>query len=221
MKTVPSKNPIIKNSPRKAFSKERLDVREACVSEALRIISRDGVESLSLREVSRRLNVSHQAPYKHFPSREHILAEVIGRAFSDFTRHLEATIYNNGSTHSNDPKMALATIGRAYLEYAMQNPLQYRLMFGTPLPDFKEHPQLADKAAEAFSILKEVIRAIKKNADENELTMESLFAWSTVHGLASITQSGSFSMLAIHEPERLSEAIQYVMSHICSAVSNN
>jgi len=43
------------------------DLREACIREALAIIEVGGVESLSLREVARRLGVSHQAPYKHFP----------------------------------------------------------------------------------------------------------------------------------------------------------
>ncbi|MFX4450801.1 TetR/AcrR family transcriptional regulator, partial [Acinetobacter baumannii] len=44
---------------------------------------------LSLRDVARRLGVSHQAPYKHFPSRDHILAEVVGRAYASFAAHLE------------------------------------------------------------------------------------------------------------------------------------
>ena len=57
------------------------DLREACVKEALAIIAEGGIDSLSLRDVARRLGVSHQAPYKHFPSRDHILAEVVGRRF--------------------------------------------------------------------------------------------------------------------------------------------
>lgn len=189
--------------------------------EAMRIISQEGLGALSLRDVARRLNISHQAPYKHFQSREHILAEVISRAFSDFTRHLERTVQSRAvQSPDGDPKEALATIGRAYLEYALQNPLQYRLMFETPLPDFKEHPGLADKAGQPFSILKEAIRAIRKDVTEKDLTMAALFAWSTVHGVASITQSGSFVALGLQEAQELSEAIQYVMSRVCTVVSN-
>ena len=61
-------------------------MREACVEEALAIVGEAGLEALSLREVARRLHVSHQAPYKHFPSRDHILAEVVGRAFAGADR---------------------------------------------------------------------------------------------------------------------------------------
>ncbi len=65
-------------------------VREACLEEALAIIEEDGVESLSLREVSRRLGVSHQAPYRHFTNRDDLLAELLTRCFEVFAAHLEA-----------------------------------------------------------------------------------------------------------------------------------
>ena len=215
MRTIP---PEQLTAAARQDTKEKRDVREECVAEALRIISQQGVESLSLREVSRRLNISHQAPYKHFPSRDHILAEVILRAFAEFTDVLKDAINSNSLASIGDPMVALAAIGRAYLEYAAHNPLQYRLMFGTPLPDFAEHPQLAEKAGEAFLILKQAVRAVKKDAGEDQVMQDALFAWSTVHGLASILQFVSLTMLGINSTSRRTEAIQNVMAHICQAI---
>lgn len=51
-----------------------LELREACVIAAQEVIAEKGVENLSLRDVARKLGVSHQAPYKHYPSRDHLLA---------------------------------------------------------------------------------------------------------------------------------------------------
>ncbi len=104
-----------------------LDVREACIDEALVIIEAEGIEALSLREVARRLGVSHQAPYKHYPSRDHLLAEVVRRAFAAFADHLDAR------PRKADPFADLHAMGQAYLDYALRHPLQYRLIFGTPL----------------------------------------------------------------------------------------
>ena len=99
-------------------------VREASVREALAIIEQDGVEKLSLREVARRLGVSHQAPYKYFSTREHLLAEVIGRCFDEFGAQLEAA-----ASGEADLEPALMAMGDRYLEFAAQRPSAYRLMF--------------------------------------------------------------------------------------------
>ncbi len=53
------------------------DLKEACIQAAREVIAEQGVESLSMRDVSRKLGVSHQAPYRHFPSRDHLLAEIM------------------------------------------------------------------------------------------------------------------------------------------------
>ena len=69
---------------------EKRKLRDECVNEGLSIIAEGGVEALNLREIARRLNVSHQAPYKHFPSRDHVLAEIVSRAFAAFASRLDA-----------------------------------------------------------------------------------------------------------------------------------
>ncbi len=51
---------------------EPVPLKEACVQAAHAFIVEHGVEQLSMREVARRLGVSHQAPYKHYPSRDHL-----------------------------------------------------------------------------------------------------------------------------------------------------
>ncbi len=163
------------------------DLKEACIAEATAIIEEKGVEKLSLREVARRLGVSHQAPYKHFPSRDHILAEVLGRAYVDFAKYLEAR------PRSADPDLDLGAMGVAYMQYAREHPLQYRLMFGTPLPTPDEHPGMLADARYAFSLLREGIARLHQSlrvsdaAERNE--NDALFVLSVLHGLSSLMQS--------------------------------
>lgn len=163
------------------------DLREACVREALAIIDTSGVEELSLREVARRLGVSHQAPYRHFPSRDHILAEIVTRAFESFARYLD------GRPLTGDPNEDLAEMGRAYLRYAQEHPLQYRLMFGTPLPDPQQHPEMMEKSRHAFALLNEALRQLPRPGDgtdpEERVLLDALFIWSTLHGFASMSSS--------------------------------
>ena len=66
-----------------------LELKEACIQAAREVITERGVEGLSMRDVARRLDISHQAPYRHFPSRDHLLAEIMRRCFEDFANFLD------------------------------------------------------------------------------------------------------------------------------------
>ena len=178
-------------------------VREACLAEALAIVARDGVEHLSLREVARRLGISHQTPYRHFKSRDHLLADLAQRAYHDFARVLER------AAHIPDPDVALAAMGRAYLDYAAREPLSYRLMFGTPLPPAADHPDMMNEARHAFDFL---VQALERRAadamhsksahsyqktNQSEIERDALFIWSSLHGFASIRASSAFDTLGL------------------------
>lgn len=177
------------------MAKTERDLREACLAEALTIIEHEGVERLSLRDVARRLGVSHQAPYRHFPSRDHILAEIVARAFEGFARHLDA------HGESNDSDRDMRRMGEAYLDYAAKHPLQYRLMFATPLPDAAAHPEMMAKARHAFDLL---IGALQRKAanqglspSKENIVLDALFIWSGLHGLASLRNSSAFDTLGL------------------------
>jgi AcrR family transcriptional regulator len=176
----------------------RKDLREACIEEALAIIGREGVEALSLREVARRLGVSHQAPYKHYASREHLLAEVVRRAFVAFADHLDAR------PRAEDPFDDLHALGMAYLDHALRQPLQYRLIFGTPLPDARAHPEMMARGRYAFALLEQAIAALNRvrppAAWPVEPRLDALHVWALLHGLASIAQTSALRSLAVPEP---------------------
>jgi len=164
---------------------------EACLRQAMAIVESEGPERLSLREVARRLGVSHQAPYKHFPSRDHILAALVARVFADFAGHLEAR-----PRHA-DPAADLGALGRAYLAYARAHPVAYRLMFATPLPDPTAHPEMMRQARHAFALLRDALGRLPppSGGAPRAVDPDALFVWSTVHGLASLLQSRAFATL--------------------------
>jgi AcrR family transcriptional regulator len=189
-------------------AKKRGNLREAAILEARGIIEDHGLEALSLREVSRRLGVSHQAPYKHYPSRDHLLAEVIARCFSDFATHLDA------SAPGASPHEALDQMGRAYLRYALDAPLSYRLMFGAQMPEPSEHPEMLIKARHCFDLLREAVSALdRSNVTPASIDADAMFIWSTIHGLASILQTRAIETLSLSN-ESIEDMISSTMAKI-------
>jgi AcrR family transcriptional regulator len=170
-----------------------LSIKEACVQAAREVIADNGIENLSMRDVARKLGISHQAPYRHFDSRDHLLAEIMRRCFVDFAEHLDQR------TRSSDAEADLGAMGHAYLDYAQRKPLEYRLMFGTPWPAPAQHPELVRHAVHAFNMLRDSLRSMQGNDEAHHANADrqAMFIWSTLHGMASITQANVMQHLSL------------------------
>jgi len=185
------------------------ELREACVQAARDVIAAQGIEHLSLRDVARRLGVSHQAPYKHYPSRDHLLAEVVRRCFEGFAAYLD------GREHFDDPVQDLDSLGRRYMEYARSHPLEYRLMFGTPWPAAAEHPGVARDALHAFEILRKVLRRLHGDGpgQRERVDIDALFIWSTIHGLVGVLDGNCADKLGIAPPV-MDQAVAQILDKV-------
>jgi AcrR family transcriptional regulator len=190
-----------------------LDLRDACIVAAREVIAERGVEQLSLREVARKLGVSHQAPYRHYPSRDHLLAEVMRRCFEHFAQFLDAREY------CDDPSQDLASLGTQYLLFAGQHPLEYRLMFGTPWPEPAMQPALVRDATHAFDVLRSVLRRLHGTGDDAQalVDLDAMTIWSMVHGLAGVMSGPCLDQLGL-SPATLAQAVPHAMQRLGAAL---
>jgi len=186
-----------------------LELRESCIVAAQEVIAERGIENLSLRDVARKLGVSHQAPYKHYPSREHLLAEVMRRCFQRFAAHLDAR------PRFDDPVQDLESLGAQYLGFAQQHPLEYRLMFSTTWPEPVATSEMVDDATHAFDILRGVLRRMHgdSSAARETVELDALYIWSTVHGLAGVMNGQCIQHIGL-KPKVLKQAIQHAMERM-------
>lgn len=194
---------------KKTAARPPLELRDACIVAAREVIAERGVENLSLREVSRKLGVSHQAPYKHYPSRDHLLSEVMRRCFQGFAAHLDAR------TRFDDPEQDLESLGLRYLAYAQQHPLEYRLMFSTTWPESAGQAELVRDATHAFDVLRGVLRRIRGDtAAARELVdLDALHIWSTMHGLAGVMNGPCVDKLGL-KATVLKRAVRHAMDRL-------
>jgi AcrR family transcriptional regulator len=142
------------------------------------ILEKEGVPAITLREVARRAGVSHNAPYRHFPDREALLAALAAEGFHELAADLAAA-----------PR---ADMGEAYVAFALRRPQRFRLMFG-PLA-LADHPALKEAAAVAYQPLLDAFRA---RGDLPDPESAAAAAWSLVHGLAHLLLDGHLASSAI------------------------
>jgi AcrR family transcriptional regulator len=148
---------------------------------AREILDQNGLHAVGLRETARRVGVSATAAYRHFTSKDDLLASVAAEGF----RELAAAMENA----TRGPNL-LTRAGLAYIEFAHQNPGLFRLMFGSILAERAKYPalQAATTGVEAL-LLRGVADLDQRPLDDNHAAMA---AWGLVHGLSHLIVDGLF-----------------------------
>ena len=154
------------------------NLREQLIFCAYDWISTNGIESISLRKIAKIAKVSQTAPYRHFDSKEHMLAEVATLGFENFSSKM-----NKNKTTDNRAD-DLVKCGVTYIEFGLANEHIIDLMFNYPMKK-TDFPELLAAADKAFGMLLERLHYMHHgNADSLQLNGISMHAY--VHGLLAI-----------------------------------
>lgn len=149
------------------------DLSAALLQTAGKIIEKEGLESLTVRSLTRQAGVSRAAPYRHFRHREALLAALAAEGYAMLGRAQREAAAAGG----------LRAMGEAYVRFALRHPQRFRLMFGGQLAIAK-HPALREIALKTFEGLSGALAA--RVGDAPGARDASIAAWALVHGLAQL-----------------------------------
>jgi AcrR family transcriptional regulator len=194
---------------------------------AWRQMEENGPAALSLREISRDMRMSSAAIFRYFRSRDDLVNALNADAFQSQVDALERSLQPDTPLFEQ-----LIALGIAYREWAVQNPVRFALVYGSPIPGYQpDWTALVPIAQRGLMVLLGLIQA---GFDQNLLrcpsalprfpaalqsslqdliqsreypfTPQTLYLgiviWSRIHGLISLELNGQLSIL-ISEPESL------------------
>ncbi|MFI7292942.1 TetR/AcrR family transcriptional regulator [Streptomyces sp. NPDC050121] len=164
------------------------DLRTRLVDVGVDLVSREGVGALTLREIARRAGVSHGAPRRYFPTHLELLSAIARRGFTDLG--VRVTASGAGGDESADPRGRVAELSRVYLEFAMENPGMYELMFRHDLLE-SGHLRLRDTSLPLFGVLVDLIGRARPDADARAVAGA---LWANLHGIAQLWRWGSLQL---------------------------
>jgi AcrR family transcriptional regulator len=156
------------------------DLRNALVDAAIAMLANDGPGSLTLRELARRLGVTHTAPYAHFADKKALLEVVADAGFA----RLAETI-RRAREGASDAVAAFEAMGLAYIAFARENANWYRLMFADPELANDPDCEMSPEGERAFGALVDAIAAFKPAADV-DVREFAVAVWAFVHGVAML-----------------------------------
>ena len=172
---------------RERRTRERVETRQRIVDAAREMFVRKGYEATTMRAIAQRIEYTPTAIYHHFRNKEALLTELSTQDF----RALAQAFQRIGQVA--DPVERLRRIGQAYIEFGIEHPMHYRLMFMTPHPRVaaaKTGIKRGDPGQDAYAFLlhacEDAIAAGRFRPDLNDAHEVAQILWAGCHGLVSL-----------------------------------
>jgi AcrR family transcriptional regulator len=166
------------------------NLKEALISAGLEILSDKGIEGLSLRNVAKKVGVSHTAPYNHFPDKQVLLAAISTAGHEQLHQLLLDTFEE--TKHS--PSDIIPEIAWTYLQFARDNPALFKLMFSGALEEERDHPEYIEISRKSIALFEEMIVFCQSNGKLPQGRVENIAVklWSLVHGFTYLMLENQF-----------------------------
>lgn len=183
------------------------NLRAEILSVAETILSQQGIDHVTMREISRIIGVSHAAPQRHFKNRQELLDAMAEEGFLNLGSVLKQAI----ESAKPDFSIELTQATRAFVYFAINNASLFELMNTTKHLDTDGHIHAASTKTFA-PMLALIIEGQKKGAlkDNEAPTQIGLILFSALLGIATMVNNGMLP--AEHVEDVVTSALTMVMT---------
>jgi len=149
--------------------------------DAAELLLAGGADAVSVREVAEHVGVSTRAVYTAFGSMPGLMGALSARGFDRLTHLVQQTPV------TDDPLADLATVGRAFRQFAIERPHLFRITFDRVSPGIYTQPEAGPALQHAYQTLEAFVdRALASGHLRPRPPAEIVFMFHSICcGLAS------------------------------------
>ncbi len=172
------------------------NLREAVLQQAGIALERDGVGNVSLREISRVLEVSHTAPRRHFQTKQLLLDALAIYGYAQLGAMFTRALRDRDAAFEVRLQRATAVLVR----FALKNPALLGHMFAA-----KHQPDATSELVEASNAaLSPGIQLFAEGQQTGDVVdgdpeLLALVPFATVQGLIVVSSNGSFKGVSLEK----------------------
>ncbi|MBT8492646.1 MAG: TetR/AcrR family transcriptional regulator [Deltaproteobacteria bacterium] len=162
-----------------------METRDRILEAATELYLEGGLPALSMRKVAAMADISAPAIYRHFDSKEALITAVCADGYRLFGQYLFRGL------EGGSPLERLRLTGLGYLEFGLDHPGYYRVLFMTNasehgLSEWMENHR--EKVSPTFQFLVDRIRECVEAGviEADELRVLAAEIWSHTHGMVSL-----------------------------------
>lgn len=179
--------------------KQKLEIRKAILDASMKLFMEQGFENVSMRKIADLIEYSPTTVYLYFKDKNEILFNLHELGFQKMAE------YTTDLWTIKNPLIRLAKMGEHYLQFGIENPAFYELMFILKAP--MEALEMLVENCEwksgdrALGRLKDTIQeCMDKNLiEKGDVNAISMAIWSMVHGMVSLAIRDRFDKLVPRE----------------------
>jgi len=168
------------------MSEQEAGLKSRLIEVGVDLVTTEGAQALSLREIARRAGVSHGAPRRYFPTHLELLSAIARRGFADLQDRATAAV---GDSEAG-PRAQLTTLARVYLDFALAHRGMYELMFRHDLLE-SNRLGLRETSLPMFGALVDLVGRARPEADAPVVAGA---LWANLHGIAQLWGWGSLQL---------------------------
>lgn len=124
---------------------------------ARRHLAESGAAELSVRAISREMELAPSALYRYFPSRDALLTQLIIEAYDELGEHVERA---EASVARDDLGGRFVAAATAVREWAIEHPHEYALIYGSPVPGYAAPDDTIGPATRVITVLVGILRDV-------------------------------------------------------------
>lgn len=98
--------------------------------------------------------------YRYYSSREELLTSLIVDTFDELRATLQQALNQASMLPSTEVEELFVIVGLAYRQWALDNVLSYRLVFGNPLQNYQGNPATTNAARGVTDVLLEIMNRL-------------------------------------------------------------
>ncbi|MBC7903171.1 MAG: TetR/AcrR family transcriptional regulator [Gemmatimonadaceae bacterium] len=166
--------------------KQKLEIKKLILDASMKLFVDEGFENVSIRKIADLIEYSPTTVYLYFKDKDEILFSLHDIGFQKLQEHNQslATIKN--------PLLRLHKMGENYLDFGMDNPEYYDLMFiqRAPMNALMAMESCEWKSGDAaINVLKATLaECMEKNLiEKDDVNAVAMAIWGMVHGLVSLS----------------------------------
>lgn len=169
------------------------DLQASLLSTAKVMLKESGVEGLSLRKLADRVGVSRTAPYHHFKDKNDLLCAIAEEGFV----HWQQTAREIFAKAELTVREKYRQFFFGYINYAMNNPELYDLMFGRAI--WKQNTATEGLRAVAYPSFQFQVKMTRQWQEQGLMAKDqdtlrfAQVSWGTMHGIARLLIDGIYA----------------------------